>query len=189
MYGFPKELYEVVYQPSGSPEHTRMTAGLLKKVQIDNSWGIDHGSWSVLKHMYPKADIPVFQLSLDLNASRQEHFEMGQELKPLREKNVLIMGSGNIVHNLSRVSWEMVGGYPWASDFDGYIKDHIVKREFMDVINYLNAGSSAQFAFRSKEHFDPLLYVLGASDIDDRIEIINDSCTMGSISMTCYLFG
>ena len=188
MYGFPRELYEVKYQPPGSPEYARLAAGLLENVQVDNSWGIDHGSWSVLARMYPKADIPVFQLSLDLNASRQKHFEIGQALKPLREKNVLIMGSGNVVHNLSRVNWDMDGGYPWAVEFDGYIKDRIVKKEFRDVIDYTGAGPSAQFAFRTTEHFDPLLYVLGASDASDRLTIINDSCTMGSLSMTCYLF-
>jgi len=188
MYGFPKELYEVVYQPPGSPEHARMTVALLENVQIDNSWGIDHGSWSVLCKMYPNADIPVFQLSLDVRASAKMHYETGKALKTLREKNVLILGSGNIVHNLSRVGWEMDGGYPWAIDFDGYIKEQIMKREFQNVINYKNAGSSAEIAFRSTEHFDPLLYVLGASDTDDRIRIINDSCTMGSISMTSYLF-
>jgi len=188
MYGFPKELYEVVYQPPGSPEYARMVAGLIENVRVDNSWGIDYGSWSVLCRMYPKADIPVFQLSLDTNASSQKHYEMGQALKPLREKNVLILGSGNIVHNLSRVNWDMNGGYPWAVEFDGYIKDRILKRGFHDVIDYKRAGPSAQFAFRTTEHFDPLLYVLGASDTSDRLTVLNNSYTMGSLSMTGYLF-
>jgi 4,5-DOPA dioxygenase extradiol len=188
MYGFPSELYEVAYQPPGSPEYARMTAGLIGNVRIDNSWGIDHGTWSVLNRMYPKADIPVFQLSLDLTASRQKHHEIGQTLKPLREKNILIMGSGNIVHNLSRVNWDMDGGYPWAVEFDGYIKDKIVKRNFREVIDYKSAGPSAQLAFRTTEHFDPLLYVLGVSEPDDKLSVLNDSCTMGSLSMTCYLF-
>jgi 4,5-DOPA dioxygenase extradiol len=188
MYGFPKELYEVVYQPPGAPEYARMAAGLIGNVRIDNSWGIDHGSWSVLNRMFPKADIPVFQLSLDLNASRQDHFDLGQAIKPLREKNILIMGSGNIVHNLSRVSWDMNGGYPWAVEFDTYIKDRILKRAFGDVCDYKRAGPSAKSAFSTTEHFDPLLYVLGASSADDRLTVMNDSCTMGSLSMTSYLF-
>jgi len=188
MYGFPRELYQVAYQPPGAPEYARMTAGLLGNALIDNSWGIDHGTWSVLNRMYPQADIPVFQLSLDLLASRQEHFEQGQAIKQLREKNVLIMGSGNVVHNLSRVSWDMAGGYPWAVEFDGYIKDRIMQREFPAVVDYMQAGTSAQAAFRTTEHFDPLLYVLGASDPSDRVTVMNDSCIMGSISMTCYLF-
>ncbi len=188
MYGFPSELYEVVYQPYGAPEHARMAAGLIENARIDNSWGIDHGSWSVLNRMYPNADIPVFQLSLDRSASRKHHFELGQAIKPLRERNILIIGSGNVVHNLSLVNWDVDGGYPWAVEFDGYIKDRILKREFNDVIDYNSAGASAKTAFRTTEHFDPLLYVLGASDTDDRLTVLNDSCTMGSISMTCYLF-
>lgn len=188
MYGFPRELYEVVYQPPGSPGYARKAASLLENATIDNSWGIDHGTWSVLKHIYPNADIPVFQLSLDLNASRLAHFNLGQAIKPLREQNVLIMGSGNVVHNLSRVNWDMAGGYPWAVEFDGYIMDRVMKRAFEDVIDYRRAGPSAQSAFRTTEHFDPLLYVLGASDAGDRLNIMNDSCTMGALSMTCYLF-
>lgn len=188
MYGFPKALYEVVYQPPGSPEHAHLAGSLLLNAVIDNSWGIDHGSWSVLKWMFPDADVPVFQVSLDENASRQTHFERGQRLKPLREKNVLIIGSGNIVHNLSRAHWNMDGGYPWADEFDNYIKDRIENRKFDDVIHYASAGASAQAAFLTTEHFDPLLYVLGASDERDRLTIANDRCTMGSISMTSYLF-
>jgi 4,5-DOPA dioxygenase extradiol len=188
MFGFPKALYEVVYQPSGSPEHAHMAAALLKNVRIDNSWGIDHGSWSVLRWMFPDADVPVFQVSLDGNASRQTHFEMGQALKPLRERKVLIIGSGNIVHNLSRVNWDMDGGYPWADEFDNYIKDRIENRQFNDVIDYASAGQSALAAFRTTEHYDPLLYVLGASDAGDQLTIVNDSCTKGSISMTSYLY-
>lgn len=188
MYGFPKELYEVIYQPPGAPEYARMSAGLLQNARIDNSWGIDHGSWSVLKRLFPYADIPVFQMSLDLNASRPDHFKLGEILKPLREKNVLILGSGNIVHNLARVSWDMDGGYPWADEFDGYIKDRVMKRAFRDVMDYKKAGSSTQYAFHTTEHFDPLLYVLGASDTNDRLTVLNDRRTMGSMSMTSYLF-
>jgi 4,5-DOPA dioxygenase extradiol len=188
MYGFPKELNEVVYQPPGAPELARMAAGLLQNVRVDDSWGIDHGTWSVLSRMYPNADIPVFQLSLDVNASRQDHFELGQALKPLREKGVLIIGSGNVVHNLSRIDWDMDGGYPWAVEFDGYVKNRISQGKFSDVIDYKNAGPSARSAFYTTEHFDPLLYVLGAADTGDRPTVMNDSCTLGSLSMTCYLF-
>ena len=188
MYGFPKELYDVIYQPPGAPEYAHLAASLLKNVQVDNSWGIDHGTWSVLNRMYPNADIPVFQLSLDLNASRQDHFERGQAINPLRGKNVLILGSGNVVHNLSRIRWDMEGGYPWAVEFDDYIKDRIMHREFRYAVDYKSAGPAALSAFPTKEHFDPLLYVLGASEPDDRLTVVNDRCIMGSMSMTCYLF-
>lgn len=187
MYGFPKELYEVAYQPPGSPVHAAMAAELLDNVQMDNTWGLDHGAWSVLARMYPKADIPVFQLSLDLRASHQDHFEMGRKLRPLRDRNVMILGSGNVVHNLARVSWDMGDGYPWAIEFDGYIRGQIEKRNFDGVLAYENAGDSARLAFRTLEHFDPLLYVLGASTDEDHLTVFNDSCTMGSISMTGYL--
>ncbi len=187
-YGFPEALYEVIYQPAGSPVHAHLAAERLRNARMDKSWGIDHGAWSVLKWMFPDATVPVFQVSLDRTASRQDHYEMGQALAPLRENGMLIVGSGNIVHNLSRVHWDMEDGYPWADEFDQYIKDRILARNFDDVVDYTRVGASAQAAFLTTEHFDPLLYVLGASDAGDRLTVVNDSCTMGSISMTCYLY-
>jgi len=189
MYGFPEELYRVVYKAKGSPELAHLTKDLIKRtVKVDNSWGYDHGTWSVLSKMYPEADIPVYQLSIDNNASAENHFQIGQEISSLRDKGVLIFGSGNVVHNLSEISWGMVGGHPWAVDFDHYIKNEIIKREYQDVINYENAGKSSELAFFTPEHFYPLLYILGASKEDDRVSIFNDSCVMGSLSMTSYLF-
>lgn len=191
MYGFPKELYEVVYGVKGSPELARKVQSLLSRdAVIDNSWGIDHGTWSVLVKMYPKANIPVFQLSIDRNLNAEEHFGMGRELSELRKEGVLILGSGNIVHNLSLIDWEMDGkGYPWAYEFDGYIKDCIVKKDFPGAAAYRKAGKSSKEAFYTPEHFYPLMYVLGAADGDDGVEIFNESCTLGSISMTCYMIG
>lgn len=189
MYGFPDELYKVAYNAPGSPELARITKNLIQKeVRIDNSWGIDHGTWSVLYKMYPKADIPVYQLSVDGNESAEVHFQMGQQLRSLREKGVLIFASGNVVHNLARVNWEMDGGYSWATEFDGYIKEKVLTREYQDVINYKSAGKSAEQAFYQPDHFYPLLYVLGASEETDRLSIYNESCALGSLSMTSYLF-
>ncbi len=188
MYGFPKELYEVVYRPAGSPEYAHLTRDLIGHAQIDNSWGIDHGTWSVLRVMYPEADIPVFQLSVSQNETRAYHYEVGQKLKALRKKGVLILGSGNVVHNLGRAHWGMASGYDWAVEFDAYIHDKISKRAYQDVIDYHKAGKSAALAFHTTEHFDPLLYVLGASDETDQLTIFNDACTLGSLSMTSYLF-
>lgn len=189
MYGFPDELYKVEYKAKGSVELAHLTKNLIKSdVKIDNSWGYDHGTWSVLCKMYPEADIPVFQLSLDNNASAEAHFRIGREISTLREKGVMILGSGNVVHNLSRINWGMKGGQPWADEFDGYIRDKIINREYQDVINYRQAGKSSELAFYTTEHFNPLLYILGASREDERLTIFNDSCTMGSLSMTCYLF-
>lgn len=189
MYGFPDALYHVNYQPDGSPKLAHETVSLIsREVKKDNSWGIDHGTWSVLCRMYPKADIPVFQLSVDADAGAETHFKIGRELTSLRDQGVMIFGSGNVVHNLSRVNWDMQDGYPWASEFDGYIKDKITAAQYDDVLNYSKAGPSAALAFPTPDHFDPLLYVLGASSKSDRLTVFNDSCTLGALSMTCYLF-
>lgn len=189
MYGFPDELYKVVYGAKGAPELANLTKAMISRpVIIDNSWGYDHGTWSVLNQMYPKADIPVYQLSIDNNASAEEHFKIGQEISSLREKGVMILGSGNVVHNLSSINWGMDGGFPWAQEFDDYIKRSITNRQYQDVINYRSVGKASQLAFYTTEHFYPLLYVLGASRESDRLTVFNDSCMLGSLSMTCYLF-
>lgn len=189
MYGFPEELYRVAYKVKGSPELAHVTKNLISRdVKVDNSWGCDHGTWSVLCKMYPMADIPVFQLSVDNDISAAEHFQIGQEISSLREKGVLIFGSGNVVHNLTRINWDMEGGHPWAVEFDNYIMGKIIKEQYQDVIHYKKAGKSSELAFFTPEHFYPLLYILGASRDDDRLTIFNDSCTKGSLSMTSYLF-
>ena len=189
MYGFPEDLYHILYQPAGAAQLAHETARMInQKVTPDQTWGIDHGTWSVLCHMYPEADIPVYQMSVDADADVQTQFEIGREISKLRSKGVMILGSGNVVHNLSRIDWEMEGGYPWAQEFDSYIKNNIAQRNFQDVLNYKKAGPSSKIAFYSPDHFAPLLYVLGASEEDDQLTVFNDSCTMGGLSMTCYLF-
>lgn len=189
MYGFPDELYRVVYQPDGAPALAQETKALItQKTAIDNSWGIDHGTWSVLCRMFPKADIPVFQLSVNARADAQAHYRIGKEIAALREKGVMVFGSGNVVHNLSRIDWSMDGGYRWAEEFDGYIKDRVVAGDTDGVLNYSKAGSSAALAFTSPDHFNPLLYVLGAVSPQDHLTIFNDSCTLGGLSMTSYLY-
>ena len=189
MYGFPDELYRVTYKAKGSPELAHLTKDLIKRnVKIDNTWGYDHGTWSVLTKMYPEADIHVFQLSVDNSASAEIHFQIGQEISALREKGVLIFGSGNVVHNLEKITWGMAGGHSWAVDFDEYIKNKIIQKEYQNVINYESAGKSSELAFFTPDHFYPLLYILGASMEDDEVSIYNDSCVMGSLSMTSYLF-
>ena len=139
--------------------------------------------------MYPKADIPVFQLSVNADLSAEEHFEIGKKLNSLREEGVLIFGSGNVVHNLRMVDWDMEEkGFGWAEEFDNYIKQNILKKDYKKVINYELAGEQARLSFPTPDHYYPLLYVLGASDENDKITAFNDSCTMGSLSMTSYLF-
>jgi 4,5-DOPA dioxygenase extradiol len=190
MYGFPEELYRVAYNAPGAPRFAGLTKELVgENIQIDNSWGLDHGSWSVLCRMYPQADIPVFQMSVDRLASARDCYETGKKLRRLREQGVLILGSGNIVHNLSRVNWSMEEeGYPWALEFDEYIKNNILNKEYENIINYSGAGESAALAFQMMDHFAPLLYILGASEQQDKVSVFNDSCVLGSLSMTSYLF-
>lgn len=189
MYGFPEALYRVAYQPPGAPELAHETIRLIGgHVKADNTWGIDHGTWSVLCRMYPEADIPVYQMSVDADADVETQFKIGKEIKELRNRGVMILGSGNVVHNLSQVNWDMEGGYPWAQEFDSYVKDNVAERNYKDVLDYKKEGHSAEMAFYTTDHFAPLLYVLGASQEDDKLTVFNDSCTMGSLSMTCYLF-
>lgn len=189
MYGFPDELYALKYPVSGSPELAYRTRALLGDfVTIDNSWGIDHGSWSLLNRMFPRADIPVVQLSVNAMISPAEHYALGQKLKPLREEGVLIIGSGNIVHNLGRVDWRSTDGQPWAEEFDQYVLKSVKERRHDDLIHYSRIGAAAELAVPSMDHFAPLLYILGASDENDEIHVFNNDCLLGSMSMTSYLF-
>jgi 4,5-DOPA dioxygenase extradiol len=188
-YGFPKELYDIQYPVNGCPELAEKAIKLLNsRAAADEEWGIDHGTWSILHIMYPEADIPVFQVSLDANATPQEHFEMGRKLKTFREQNVLIFGSGNIVHNLGMVDFSMDDGYDWANYFDNSIKRKIEQRDFDSILNYQTLGNAAKQSVPTSEHFDPLFYILGAANADDNLKIFNHTCTMGSLSMTSYVF-
>jgi len=190
MYGFPPQLYSVRYPAAGAPDLAHQLAQMLPcQVSIDNEWGLDHGTWSVLCRMYPNADIPVFQLSIDLSAPASVHYALGQALSPLREEGVLLIGSGNVVHNLALLNWNMKGGFPWALEFDAYIRDHIMNGNHDGVVHYEKAGQSARYAFYTPDHFYPLLYVLGASKPNEKVQIFNESCLMGSLSMTGYLIG
>ncbi len=190
MYGFPPELYRLTYPAQGSPELARLTQQLItaNEVAVDNRWGYDHGTWSVLCRMYPEADIPVLQLSIDRDAPATAHFEIGRELHALRNQGVMIFASGNVVHNLAESDWGLAGGYPWAIEFDNYIKEQIQAKRYQNVIQYQTAGPAAKLAFPTPDHFYPLLYALGAVTATDRLSVFNDACTMGSMSMTSYLW-
>ena len=191
MYGFPKELYAIDYSVKGAPWLSQKASELISKnTQFDHSWGIDHGTWSVLVHMYPERDIPVIQISIDAEASLQEHYEIGRQLKELRKQGVLIFASGNIVHNLGRVNWEMPGkGYDWADEFDQFIYENIIEQRYDHILNYQEIGPVANLAVPMEDHFCPLLYALGALEEDDQIEVFNKSGELGSLTMTSYLFG
>ncbi len=189
MYGFPKELYEVNYQVKGDIHlSNKIIEYISRPVKINNNWGIDHGGWSVLNHMYPKRDIPVVQMSIDANASEEDHFRMGQELSRLRDEEVLIIGSGNIVHNLRKARLEIGHGYEWNIEFDQFIKNAIEIEDYLQVLNYQNFGEVAKLSVPTTEHFDPLLYVLGAVYKKDKLRVFNEAHIAGALSMTSYIF-
>lgn len=190
MYGFPQELYEKVYTPPGDPALANQVISLLgNHVTVDNHWGIDHGTWSVLSHMYPKADVPVVQLSIDDNATMEEHFQTGRKLQSLREQGFLVFGTGNVVHNLALINWNNPGGEPWAVEFDAYIKQNVLGHSYENIIDYQRVGAASRQAFYTTEHFVPLIVILGCTQEDEPIHVFNDECIMGSMSMTSYQFG
>lgn len=188
-YGFPKELFDMEYKAKGSPLYAEKTIELLSDVAVsDDSWGLDHGTWSVLNVMYPKAEIPVYQMSIDRQATPRELFNIGKQLQPLRESGVLIMASGNVVHNLGLIDFSVEGGFDWADTFDNYITERIEQRDFESVLNYRRLGDAASLSVPSTEHYNPLLYILGAVNDSDKVAIYNKSCMAGSLSMTSYVF-
>ncbi|MCK9438058.1 MAG: 4,5-DOPA dioxygenase extradiol [Synergistaceae bacterium] len=191
MYGFPSELYEVIYNSPGSPEMAEASKALIsRETNYDNSWGIDHGTWSVLVHMYPDRDIPVFQISIDAGAPPETHYKIGREIRSLREHGVLIFGTGNIVHNLRLADWSKAGeGFDWAYEFDGFVHESIMKKDHDKILKYQDQGNLAKLAVPIQDHFYPLLYALGASDEDDKISVYNRSCELGSLTMTSYIWG
>jgi 4,5-DOPA dioxygenase extradiol len=190
MYGFPPELYQVSYAVEGSPLIAELAKMLIsKETEYDHSWGIDHGTWSVLVHMFPKRDIPVFQISIDAGAPPEAHYKIGQELKALREQGVLIFGTGNIVHNLRLVDWSKKGtGFAWAYEFDEYIYRNILAKNHDNIVKFDQLGNTSRLAVPTPDHFYPLLYVLGAVDKNDKVNVFNRSCELGSLSMTAYLW-
>lgn len=189
MTGFPDALYRVVYGAPGAPALAAAICGLLGMAAApDSRWGLDHGAWSVLTHLYPGADIPVLQVSVDRSADTKTQFALGKALGALRREGVMVLGSGNVVHNLGCVDWQNPGGYPWADSFDAYIRDAVVARDFSRAVDYRKAGDAARLAVPTMDHFAPLLYALGAADEHDTLTVFNDARTMGSLSMTGYLF-
>ena len=188
-YGFPRPLYEVQYPAPGAPDEAAKIAGD-PKIVPDESWGLDHGSWSVLRHMYPKADIPAFQLSLDDRKAFSEHLELGRELRHLRERGVLILGSGNIVHNLARIDWESPhGAYDWAREFDSNVKAAVEANDAGALATPQDWGDALlATAHPTTEHYLPLLYCMGSVEDRDRVSYPYEGFDFGSISMRAILF-
>lgn len=193
--GFPDELYEIQYPAPGSPDLASEIKNLITKtlVGLDENWGLDHGTWSVARRLYPKADVPVIQLSLDYYSPAQYHYELARELASWRNKGVLILGSGNMVHNLGMVAWNKLNtvgyGYDWAVEANEKMKEYILDNNHKMLIDYKSQGSSFNLAIPTPEHFLPLLYILALKDENEEITIFNDKAVGGSLFMTSLRIG
>jgi 4,5-DOPA dioxygenase extradiol len=183
-YGFPPELHAVTYVAPGAPWLLPRVRDLVDQPIIGSvHWGLDHGAWQVLLHLFPNADVPVAQLSLARSFDAAQHYELAQQLRPLRDEGILILASGNIVHNLSRLDR---GEAPdWATTFDAYVRDALERRNSDALVHYARAGTSAQMAVPTAEHYLPLLYAFGASDDADRLQFACEGFDLGSIGMRC----
>ena len=193
--GFPQALFDVQYPAPGNPVLAMETASLIHSahVELDHDWGLDHGTWTVVKHMYPDAKIPVLQLSIDFTKGPQYHYDLAKELYGLRKKGVLIIGSGNMVHNLRMVSWEKINtpgyGYDWALKMNDSFKHLITEGDYKPLINYESLGAEAKLAIPTPEHYLPLLYSLGLKGSKDNVSFFNDKAVAGSLTMTSVKIG
>jgi len=190
-YGFPPELYKEQYPAPGDPRLAEKIASFLMEysVGLDTIWGLDHGTWSILKRMYPEADIPTLQLSIDYSRPPKHHYEIGQKLEFLRDQGVLIIGSGNLVHNLGAVVWNQPNSvYPWAQQFEIAITESLYTKEEPVFLNFDGIEEPARKSHPSLDHYLPLLYAVGAGGFTDEPVIYNQKLIHGSISMTCFKF-
>jgi 4,5-DOPA dioxygenase extradiol len=191
--GFPQALFDVNYPAPGHPEMAKETVNLIKStaVGLNHDWGLDHGTWSVVKNMYPNADVPVYQLSIDFNQSMQYHYNLAKELSKLRKKGVLIVGSGNMVHNLGMIAWDKMNepsyGYDWAIEMNETFKKLIADKNHSGLIDYSSLGKAALLAIPSPDHYIPMLYALGLQDDKDNCTFFNDQAVAGSLTMTSFL--
>lgn len=193
--GFPQALFDVQYPAPGHPALAKETAELLHSahVELDHDWGLDHGAWTVIRHMYPDANIPVLQLSIDYTKSAQYHYDLAKELYALRKKGVLILGSGNMVHNLRMVAWDRLNeneyAYDWAQSMNHRFKSLILDGDHKSLINYNLLGKEALLAIPTPEHYLPLMYTLGVKNQKDEVSFFNDKAVGGSLTMTSVKLG
>lgn len=186
--GFPQALFDVQYPAPGNPALATDIQNMVHQVQVglDHDWGLDHGTWSIIKHMYPRADIPVLQLSIDYYKGPQFHYDLAKELAALRKKGVLIVGSGNMVHNLRLVAWEKPQdfAFDWASEMNTKFKELIGNNNHKALIEWEKLGAAAKLAIPTPDHYYPLLYILGLQDKNESASFFNDKAVMGSLTMT-----
>jgi 4,5-DOPA dioxygenase extradiol len=193
--GFPQELFDVRYPAPGSPELAEETRALVTRtsVGLDHDWGLDHGTWSVVRKMYPEATIPVLQLSIDYGQPGSFHYNLARDLAPLRRRGVLIIGSGNMVHNLRMISWEHMDdsgyGFDWALEMNDLFKKKIVAGDHAPLIDHMSLGPAARLAIPTPDHYYPLLYTLGLQEKGDAVEFFNDRAVAGSLTMTSVKLG
>lgn len=193
--GFPQALFDVQYPAPGNALLAKETAGIIKSanVELDHDWGLDHGTWTVVRHMYPEANIPVLQLSIDYSKGPQYHYDLGKELYSLRKKGILILGSGNMVHNLRMVAWDKLNtsnfGFDWAIQMNDTFKNLINDGNHTPLINYESMGKEARLAIPTPEHYLPLLYTLALQGSKDKAEFFNDKAVGGSLTMTSVKIG
>lgn len=192
-YGFPQELFEIQYPAPGDPQIAGRISDIVQdpKVYLDKeTWGLDHGTWSVLRHVFPEAKIPVLQLSLYMEQPAEYHFKLGTELRKLRDQGILIVGSGNVVHNLRKIRWEPdAKAYDWAIECDEWIKSQLTSRDLHSLIEDYQSTDSRRLSIPTPEHYYPLLYILGAAENDDDLRFIFEGIQNGSISMRTFSFG
>ena len=190
-YGFPPALFEVVYPAPGDPALARRVADLLREAKpaLDPGRGLDHGAWSVLRAMYPEADVPVVQLSLDRGRAPRDQFALARGLAPLREEGFLVLGSGNLVHNLGLLDWNLTAGFDWADRIDAGVKHRIEAGDDEGMVDWETLGPDARRAIPTLEHYLPLLYVLAVRKPGEKVSFFNEQRTMGSLSMTCVTVG
>lgn len=187
--GFPQALFDVQYPAAGSPELAQETKRIITKTEIglDDKWGLDHGAWSVIRHLYPNADIPVIQMSIDYSQPARYHYELAKELNSLRHKGVLIIGSGNIVHNLRMVAWRRLNeefAFDWAIEANEKMKSHILSGDHQKLIDFRSQGKAFDLAIPTPEHYLPLLYTLALKEGNEKITFFNDKAVGGSLTMT-----
>ncbi|NVK33980.1 MAG: 4,5-DOPA dioxygenase extradiol [Rhodobacteraceae bacterium] len=188
-YGFPQELFEQQYAAPGAPSVAKEVISILAShhAEGDDTWGLDHGAWSVLKSLYPNADVPVFQLSIDMNEDLPHHVEIGKALKSLRDRGVLILGSGNVVHNLRRMRYD-TNPYDWAIEFDQLVAEKLEHRDLLALSNRQDLGALLKMAHPSVDHYLPALTIAGAADDRDSLLFMNSSIDIASVSMRSFIY-
>jgi len=198
-YGFPKELFEMEYPSPGGPEEAAIAIKAVRKtvMKCDMDWGLDHASWAVLKHMYPRADIPVFEMSLDYSFNEwhprpvQYHYDLASELSELRKRGILIIGSGNIVHNLGVLDFENIDAEPfdWAAEFDEKVKANLLNGNHRDLVHYSKMGRTSTLAVPSLDHYLPMIYAVALREKNEPLTFVHEGFQYGSVSMRCFQIG